>query len=278
MGYTKRGFVDYDPNKPLKAEQLIAMEDAILDNEHRIDSLANGGGGTSSLDGLNVLCLGDSITYGQGVTAENKWTTLLQNRHNWNLTVEAAGGIALSAWWYTNNNSTDVSICKKAEKIATMDPKPDIVIVWGGHNDGSYRASPLGSWDNLETQDTSCKLATYADRNSFKGALRYIAELVHKYAPNATLFVLTREFTSLTTANLNVPEGTTDTSRMFDDAVIEGAHYYGWVPINMGLCGITPFTLSKYTGDNVHPNADGTKLIANYLSSELAKHYRIKAE
>lgn len=269
MGYTKQGFVNNDASKPLMAEQLIAMEDAIIANENR-----TGG----SLDGLNVLCLGDSITYGQGVTTENKWTTHLENRHNWNLTVEAAGGIALSSWWYTNNDSTDVSICKRAEKIATMNPKPDIVIVWGGHNDGSYRSSPLGSWDNMATQDTSGVLATYADRNSFKGALRYIAELVHNYAPNATLFVLTREFTSLTASTLKVPEGTTDTNRMFDDAVIEGANYFGWVPINMGLCGITPFTLSKYTGDKVHPNAEGTVLIANYLSSELAKHYRIKTE
>ena len=272
MGYVKKTLTD--GVTPIDKSLIDPIQDALLENEAAIASL----GGGSSLDGLNVLCLGDSITVGQGVATENKWTTLLKNRHNWNLTTQAAGGIGLSSYWYTNSASTDTSICKKAETIASMATKPDIVIVWGGHNDISYRESPVGSFDNLATQDTSGVLATYADKNSFKGALRYIAELVHKYAPNATLFVLTLEWRSLTPEKLEVPAGTTDTERDFDEAVYEGARYFGWIPINMQLCGITPFTLSQYTGDKIHPNADGAKLIANYLSSELAKHYRIKAE
>lgn len=265
MGYERRGFVDFDPNKPLTAADLIAIEDAILSLEG------------DSLNGLNVLCLGDSITIGQGVSSESKWTTLLKNRHNWNVTVEAAGGIALSSNWYTSTNSADASICKRAEKLSTMTTKPDIVIVWGGHNDISYRYAPVGSFDDLATADSTGVLSTKADKNSFKGALRYIAELVHKYAPNATMFVLTTEWRSLTPEKLKVPDGTTDTERDFNEAVFEGARYFGWIPINMQLCGITPFTLSKYTGDGIHPNADGAKLVANYLSNELAKHYRIKS-
>ena len=154
-----------------------------------------------------------------------------------------------------------------------MSTKPDLVIVWGGHNDAGYRYSPLGTFDDLPTKDTSGVLGTYADRNGFKGALRYIAELVHTYAPKATLVVLTREWTNLTPSKLKVPEGTTDTNRMFDEAIYEGAKYFGWIPINMQLCGITPFTIGTYTGDNVHPNAAGTDLIVKFLESELGKLY-----
>lgn len=225
------------------------------------------------IKGLNVLCLGDSITFGQGMSTSTRWANVMANNLGWNLTVQAAGGLPLSSYYYTANGETDISICKKAETIANMSTPPDLVIVWGGHNDASYRYSPLGSFDDLETKDTSGVLGTYADRNSFKGALRYIAELVHTYAPNATLVVLTREWTSLTPSKLKVPEGTTDTNRMYDEAIYEGAKYYGWIPINMQLCGITPFTKATYTSDGVHPNAAGTNLIIKYLTSELGKLY-----
>ena len=228
---------------------------------------------TSPIKGLNVLCLGDSITAGQGMTSSTRWANVLANKLGWNLTVQAQGGIPLSSYYYTANGETDISICKKAESIANMSTKPDLVIVWGGHNDAGYRYSPLGTFDDLPTKDTSGVLGTYADRNGFKGALRYIAELVHTYAPKATLVVLTREWTNLTPSKLKVPEGTTDTNRMFDEAIYEGAKYFGWIPINMQLCGITPFTIGTYTGDNVHPNVAGTDLIVKFLESELGKLY-----
>lgn len=39
MAYTKQGFVNNDKEKPLKAEQLIAMEDGIISNENNINSI-----------------------------------------------------------------------------------------------------------------------------------------------------------------------------------------------------------------------------------------------
>ena len=36
MGYMKQGFVNNDETKPLRAEQLIAMEDAIIANENEL--------------------------------------------------------------------------------------------------------------------------------------------------------------------------------------------------------------------------------------------------
>ncbi|MBO5868601.1 MAG: Ig-like domain-containing protein, partial [Oscillospiraceae bacterium] len=211
------------------------------------------------LDGLNVLCLGDSITAGQGLTTATRWTNVLASKYDWTLTNKSQGGISLSSYYYTSNGQTDVSIAKKAEILKTMTVKPDVIIVWGGHNDISYRYSPLGTW-NDETTD------------SFKGALKYIAELAHEYAPDATLFVLTPLWFNEKPYTLKVPENTSDTNLMFVDAIYEGAEKYGWIPINMDLCGVTAFTKSDFLLDNVHPNAAGTELIVEFLSTELASY------
>lgn len=260
MSYNIQNFED---GKTLKAKHLQNMESAILNNEANIEGIREDVGAVSHpLYGLNVLCLGDSITYGQGMTSTTRWAAVLANKYNWNLTVQAQGGISLSSYYYTTNNTSNASIAKKAETISSMSKKPDIVLVWGGHNDISYRYSPLGTWED-------------SDSNSFKGALKYIAKLVHQNAPKATLFVLTQEWTSFDPSMLKVPENTTDTSADFNRAVFEGAYLYGWVPVNMQLCGINPYTKGTYTGDGIHPNASGTELIVNYLSSELSKHYRV---
>ena len=215
--------------------------------------------GRLSLEGLNVLCLGDSITAGQGLTTDTRWTNVLASKYSWNLTNKSQGGISLSSYYYTANGKSDVSIAKKAEILKTMTTKPDVIIVWGGHNDTSYRYSPLGTWDDETT-------------NSFKGALKHIAELAAEYAPDAALFVLTPLWTTEAPSTLKVPENTTDNNWMFVDAIYEGAEAYGWIPVNMDLCGITPFTKSGLLLDNIHPNEAGTEKIVEYLSEELASY------
>ena len=212
-----------------------------------------------SLDGLNVLCLGDSITAGQGLTTDTRWTNVLASKYGWNLTNKSQGGISLSSYYYTANGQTDVSIAKKAEVLKTMATAPDIIIVWGGHNDVSYRYSPLGTWDDTTT-------------DSFKGALKYIAELADEYAPDAALFVLTPIWNNEKFSTLKAPENTADNGWMFIDAIYEGADKYGWIPINMDLCGITPYNKSEVFLDNIHPNDAGTEKIVEFLSEELANY------
>lgn len=212
---------------------------------------------TYTLERLNVLCLGDSITAGQGLGTNDRWTNVLANKYGWTLTNKSQGGISLSSYYYTANNKTDVSIAKKAEVLKTMPTPPDMIIVWGGHNDVSYRYSPIGTWDD-ETTD------------SFKGALKHIAKLADEYAPDATLFVLTPIWNNEKSSTLKVPENTTDTDRMFIDAIYEGSDIYGWIPINMDLCGITPYTKAEFLLDGIHPNTAGTEKIVEFLSKELA--------
>ena len=229
----------------------------------------------SPIKGLNVLCVGDSITAGQGMTTQTRWANVLADKYEWNLTVQAQGGISMSNYYYREHEASEVGCVSKIDYIPNMQTKPDLVIVWGGHNDRSYRHSPLGSFDDVAVKDTKGVLPTFADRYSFKGSIRYISEVVHKYAPKATLVFLTPEWTSNTPLTLQVPEGTTDTTADFTDAIMNSGWRYGYNPIDMSLCGITPWTLSETTSDNVHPNETGTKLIVDYLSFELEKLYYI---
>ena len=69
----------------------------------------------NSLYGLNVLCVGDSITVGQGMNQNERWANVLAEKYDWNLTVNAAGGIPMSSYYYTENSLNDISICKKIE-------------------------------------------------------------------------------------------------------------------------------------------------------------------
>lgn len=236
---------------------------------------ASGKKDESKLKGLNVLCVGDSITAGQGMTVQTRWANVLADKYEWNLSVQAQCGISMSNYYYQEHEQTEVGCVSKIDYIANMSTKPDLVIVWGGHNDASYRHSPLGSFGDVNTQDTKGILPTYADRYSFNGSIRYISEVVHKYAPKATLVFLTTEWTSSTPKKLQIPEGTSDTTMDFKEAIMNNGWRFGYTPIDMSLCGITPWTLGETTSDNVHPNEKGTELIVNYLSFELENLYYI---
>ena len=242
-----------------EAEFFTAYHLAVFEMTEGILYSVNGEENTDRLllDGLNVLCLGDSITAGQGLTADARWTNVLASKFDWTLTNKSQGGISLSSYYYTANGKTDVSIAKKAEILKAMTTAPDIIIVWGGHNDTSYTYSPLGTWEDTTT-------------DSFKGALKYIAGLAKEYAPNATLFVLTPLWYSENTSILTVPENTIDNDWMFIDAIYEGSDIYGWIPINMDLCGVSPYNKKEFLHDGVHPNAAGTEKIVEFLSEELA--------
>lgn len=258
-GYIQWKYIDESEWK-----NLVSLDEVINNKEME----------SNPLYGLTVLCVGDSITVGQGLQTNERWANLLANKYNWDLTVKAQGGISTSSYYYIQNNMTDVSMCKQIEAIASMEEKPDLIILWSGHNDISYRHCPLGSFDDIAEVDKSGIIPTYADKSSYKGALRYISEVVHTYAPTSTLVYLTPEWIRSSPANLTVPEGTTDNEWMMSEAIYEGARLFGWVPINMNLCGITPYTKNLYTSDGVHPNVQGSILIADYLSHELKKlHY-----
>ena len=227
------------------------------------DSSTSGGGGGFSheLNGLKVLIVGDSITVGQGLTdpTTQRWGNQLAAKYNWNLTLDAQGGIPLAS-----NASNRNCIVKKLESNlnSMQSAPPDLVIIWGGHNDRSYQATPFGDF-------------TESDKTNWCGCLRYCAEKCHQYAPNAKIFILTMLHGG--TYNPTATMSLTPEKTVFDmgNAIFDAGRMFGMEVVDMSLCGINEVSgdSGNLTSDNTHPNLLGTKQIVDFLSRQLELRY-----
>ncbi len=238
-----------------------------IENGHiktkNFDSSTGGGGGSLSheLKGLKVLIVGDSITVGQGLTdpTTQRWGNQLAAKYNWNLTLDAQGGIPLAS-----NASNRNCIVKKLEtNLNTMQSAPpDLVIIWGGHNDRSYQATPFGDF-------------SASDKTNWCGCLRYCAEKCHQYAPNAKIFILTMlhggTYDPMAAMALTPEKTVSDMA----GAIFDAGRMFGMEVVDMSLCGINEVTgdSGKMTSDNTHPNLLGTKQIVEFLSRQLELRY-----
>lgn len=229
------------------------------------------------LKGIKVFCVGDSITYGQGLSSPTtqRWSAQLADMFEWDLVVKAEGGIPLSCYT-SNNGKTCVNFI---DTLATMSEKPDLILVWGGHNDSSYRPSPYGDFKDIATQDTAGALATYADRKSFCGALRYIAEVCHNYAPNAKVYFLTLLNGGASNPFVQMSLTPDKTRDDMVKAIYDAGRLFQCGVIDMGMCGINAVSgvSGNLTSDGTHPNAAGTKQIVNYLANYLNNNF-VKVE
>lgn len=229
------------------------------------------------LKGIKVFCVGDSITYGQGLSSPTtqRWSAQLADMFEWDLVVKAEGGIPLSCYT-ANGGKTCVNFI---DELASMTKKPDLILVWGGHNDTSYRPSPYGDFKDIATQDTAGALATYADRKSFCGALRYIAEVCHNYAPRAKVYFLTLLYGGTANPDITMQLSSDKTKDDMIKAIYDAGRRYQCGVIDMGMCGInmTSGDTGDMTTDNTHPNVKGTKQIVKYLANYLNNNF-VKVE
>lgn len=214
---------------------------------------------THQLDGLRVIIVGDSITVGQGLSnpLSERWGNRLAEKYNWNLTLDAAGGIPLAT-----NSSNRTSIVTKLESQLKIVNNPDLIIIWGGHNDSSYQASPFGEFNTR-------------DKNTFCGVIEYIADICKKYAPNARVFILTLIYASDKRDTTYMALSPDKTVRDMDNAIRLGAERNGMFLVDMAKCGINYVNgvSGNMTIDNVHPNVAGTNQIVAYLSRILEREY-----
>lgn len=227
---------------------------------------------SAELEGITVYCVGDSITAGQTLSdpTHTRWNAQLAEMYGWNLTVNATGGVPLS----TNSNPTD-AIAKKIDALASVTDIPDLIIIWGGHNDVWYQPAPLGDFGNLAEEDTSGVLPTYANKNTFCGALRYCAEVAHHYCPDAKVYFLTLEMCGTITPDLAMSLSAGKTVADMNNAIMEAGRRYQCGTIDMGLCGINCVNgvANDMTSDGIHPNLLGTKQIVAYLSKYFSNSF-----
>lgn len=242
---------------------ILRIEGGHIKTKNFDSSTSGGGGGDFSheLSGLKVLIVGDSITVGQGLEypTTQRWGSQLAVKYNWDLTLDAQGGIPLAS----NANNRNCIVKKLESNLSLMQSAPpDLVIIWGGHNDRSYQATPFGDF-------------TVSDKTNWCGCLRYCAEKCHQYAPNAKIFILTMlhggTYDPMAAMALTPDKTVSDMA----GAIFNAGRMFGMEVVDMSLCGINEVSgdSGNLTSDNTHPNLLGTKQIVEFLSRQLELRY-----
>ena len=141
---------------------------------------------------------------------------------------------------------------------------PDIIIIQGGTNDGNFEDLTANGTITETLPTTPLTSQNSYDTTTFSGAYQALIEKVMLAYPNAKiccLGVMWSNNTSYITASEVISA----------NAIIEKlCKMYGCVFLDIRQCGINPVNISNYMIDNLHPNAAGMELIANYIEKCLA--------
>lgn len=233
------------------------------------------------LYGKTVVLLGDSYSSGGTPTwlgADKHWFNILADYYHWNATIWATDG-APYAYVDYDPNVLNPSRCivRYVDNIANMAVKPDIIMVWGGHNDASL--SRYGNFDNISEIDESGGIPTYADIRSLCGALRYVCEAAHTYAPCAKIFLFSRAFCAGFNPLNHMAKSPEYYSADINVAIQRAAMMFCATYIDMNASGYHQWNTkttdpNSLSGDGIHPSTDrGGRQIAEYLKRELPRKY-----
>lgn len=192
------------------------------------------------LDGLVWCSFGDSITY------RETWQPMIVNtlggtHENCGANSTPLGGSDPNAFWQ------DVRL------NAVKATDADVVTILGGANDLALGV-PVGTDSNLEDKNTS----------TFIGAYSYIINNLMTWKPSLKIFIMTPTYAH----NNGTDISQTLTYDMYADATKKVAEYYHLPCVelyeesgfNQYTMGASPYNI--YSGDKVHPNEAGSKVIA----------------
>ena len=212
------------------------------------------------LAGKKALFLGDSITEGVGTSApEHIYLNVLKNTYHLKECVNyGISGSRISrqqgvAPQDLRDHNED--FCKRVDR---MDPKADLVVVFGGTNDFGHGNAPFGCFDD-RTPDT------------FYGACHDLMQkLLTKY-PQARIVFLTPLHRSYEKGEICLPEKPyqTPTLREYRNAILTVADYYAIPVLDLyALSGIQPSVPAikeRFLPDGLHPSDAGNERIASLL-------------
>ncbi len=214
------------------------------------------------LKNKRILFLGDSITEGYGTTGEAaRFTALLQERTGAECVNYGISGTRIARQEKPSEDPRhDLDF---PGRVAGMDPRADIVGVFGGTNDFGHGDAPLGRM---------------SDRTvfTFYGALHVLyGSLIEKY-PDAVIFVMT----PLHRLGEEDPRGNgskeRDSGTLADYVGIirEVACCYSLPLLDLYACsGLqpnVPVIRERYVPDGLHPNDAGHRVLADRIAGFLA--------
>lgn len=201
------------------------------------------------LEGKKVNFLGDSITIGVGTSCEAaRFSVLIEKEQK----LAAMRNYGISGTRIARQQDGSDEGNNYCERVATMDPEADVVVVFGGTNDFGHGDAPIGTPED-RTPDT------------FYGACHFMMRsLIEKY-PQALIVILT----PIHRTEENVPNA--HQCRLIDYVKIirETAEQYGLPLLDLySMSGIQPcveINRTTYCPDGLHPNDAGNRLLADRI-------------
>ncbi len=203
-----------------------------------------------------VLFLGDSITFGVGVSSpEKKYVELFAKETGAHVKNYGISATRISRMHIPSANP-DWDQCF-LDRVELMDNEADIVVVFGGTNDFGHGDGGLGVFHNN-------------DEHTFYGAMHsLIKRLVNKY-PYATIIFITPLHRTDEDILVYEPKGTARPPlKLFVNAIKEVCEYYS-IPVldlyaNLGVQPSIPIMQELYMPDGLHPSDLGARRIADRL-------------
>lgn len=167
-------------------------------------------------------------------------------------TNDSWGGAAISSYSpQAGVNSPYVSDLR-VNRLGT----PDVIFIFGGTNDFGGVHAPIGDYNFGNTQDTLV----------FKQAVTYLFQKLTIKYPNSKIICITP---ILRSDNKGIPaKDNGNFLFQFSEILMYVANIYGIKVIDLLKCGINYGNAASYLYDGIHPNANGMKLIADYVIKE----------
>jgi lysophospholipase L1-like esterase len=139
---------------------------------------------------------------------------------------------------------------------------PDLIFFYGGTNDIG-RALSLGTLDTTKNYSkadlTSTKWETFAD--AYKTAIMRL----QYYYPKTKIVSLLPTYTKSYYTNAEL--------FAYNEQIIQICDYFGVTYFDLRKCGINMQNVDDYLPDGIHPNAEGMKVIADYVQTCFTSTY-----
>ena len=207
------------------------------------------------------------------VNVDQIWWKIVLDYFGWELGINDSWAGSRIAWTGDETTTTGADIyIGSPTRIGHLDDNgtPDVIFVFGGTNDINHLGTAnIGTLPTADpTGYTQADLDALAV-NKFKAAVvAMVLRLQHAY-PNAQIVALIPYF-----VNQNYGNSTPYTVKQFDDALIECYDYLGVDYIDLRKI-VNVYDIASLLGDNLHPNANGMKLIASAVIQKIGNVFQV---
>ena len=196
------------------------------------------------LDNPNKIRGKDFVSYGDSITAQEKWQPYVINEFELKHTNLGVGSSTLA---YVAEQEEKYPCMVNADRIqAIKDADPDIITLWGGTNDAHLNVK-------IGTIAEFSKMRDAKDKTTYIGAYSYLIETLRAWKPNLQIVILTTMQSFYDNNDY----------KAYADAAMKVAQYYK-IPVvdTYSKSGITKETSEEFLADGLHPNDVGGKKIA----------------